>query len=70
VAFLDDDPVADPDWAEAVLARFATDTSIGVLGGPVFPIWPGERPVWLPPDPGLTALYGYRTARPDRAGAA
>lgn len=48
VAFLDDDAVADPGWAEAILGRFAASPGIGVLGGPVVPIWPAERPAWLP----------------------
>ena len=49
VAFLDDDALADPGWAEAILARFAARPGMGVLGGPVEPIWPAARPDWMPP---------------------
>lgn len=49
VAFLDDDALADPGWAEAILARFAARPGMGVLGGPVEPIWPAARPAWMPP---------------------
>jgi glycosyltransferase involved in cell wall biosynthesis len=49
VAFLDDDAIADRDWAQSILDGFARDPKIGILGGPVQPIWPVERPAWLHP---------------------
>ncbi len=49
VAFLDDDAIASPRWAETILDRFAARPTIGVLGGPVEPIWLAARPSWMPP---------------------
>ena len=48
VAFLDDDAMPDRGWAQAIVDRFAKTAGIGALGGPVEPIWPTERPAWLP----------------------
>lgn len=47
VVFLDDDAIAQADWLQAALDRFLSDESIAVVGGPVEPIWPAERPKWL-----------------------
>lgn len=47
VAFLDDDAVAEPDWAAKLLAAYADSTVIGV-GGCVLPDWRAPRPHWFP----------------------
>jgi glucosyl-dolichyl phosphate glucuronosyltransferase len=50
LAFLDDDAVADPGWLEAALSVFANVAKpIGIVGGPVHPIWECPRPDWLAP---------------------
>jgi GT2 family glycosyltransferase len=46
VAFLDDDAVADADWAGKLVAAYR-DTGAGVVGGRVDPIWEIDRPAWL-----------------------
>jgi glycosyltransferase involved in cell wall biosynthesis len=48
LAFLDDDAVASPDWAEEVLKTFASDDSVIGVTGPVDPLWDDESMVWLP----------------------
>lgn len=48
VGFIDDDAVADPGWADAILRAFADfGSKAGAVGGPVRPIWLSERPNWL-----------------------
>jgi GT2 family glycosyltransferase len=48
VACLDDDAVADPGWAEAILLGFADyGPRAGILGGKVRPLWRAKRPDWL-----------------------
>jgi GT2 family glycosyltransferase len=48
VACLDDDAVAEPGWAEAILLGFADyGPRAGVLGGKVRPLWRAPRPGWL-----------------------
>lgn len=47
VMFLDDDAVAPTNWLESALARFESDAKIAVIGGPVQPIWPCDKPEWL-----------------------
>ncbi|MGF1455879.1 MAG: glycosyltransferase family 2 protein [Alphaproteobacteria bacterium] len=48
IAYLDDDAVAPPDWLSGILDGFASaGAKAGVVGGPVDPIWPCERPAWL-----------------------
>ena len=55
VAFMDDDAVAEPNWAKALIEAFATGgADVGCVGGPVKPIWMSEPPTWLTP-----ALAGY-----------
>ena len=46
VAFLDDDAVADADWAANLVAAYR-ETGAGVVGGRVDPIWEVARPAWL-----------------------
>ncbi|MGY2078729.1 glycosyltransferase family 2 protein [Modestobacter sp. SYSU DS0657] len=47
VAFLDDDAVAAPTWAEEMLAAYRDPAVIGV-GGHVVPDWQAPRPSWFP----------------------
>ncbi|QBJ97632.1 glycosyltransferase family 2 protein [Rhodococcus sp. ABRD24] len=49
VAFLDDDAVAAPDWAESLLVHYDDPDVMGV-GGYVAPRWPKSRPNWMPPE--------------------
>ncbi|MFL6117534.1 MAG: glycosyltransferase, partial [Catenulispora sp.] len=47
VAFLDDDAVADREWAALLLAPYTDPDIIGV-GGRARPAWDEPRPRWLP----------------------
>lgn len=48
IAFLDDDAIALPGWLAAIQRAFLLSPSIGVVGGPVLPDWPGASPPrWL-----------------------
>ena len=55
VAFMDDDARASSSWISRIIEDF-NDPEIGIAGGPVRPIWPSSRPVWLHP-----WLEGYLT---------
>lgn len=48
MAFLDDDAMAFPDWAEEIVKTFASDDSVIGLTGPVDPLWDDESMSWLP----------------------
>jgi len=50
IAFLDDDSIAAPNWAAAILDGFATMPRAGAIGGPARPLWRGTRPAWLNDD--------------------
>jgi GT2 family glycosyltransferase len=48
IAYLDDDTVAAPGWAGALLAAFdAFGPEVAVVGGKVVPLFLSERPAWL-----------------------
>lgn len=47
VAYIDDDAVAMPGWAAAIVEAFDEHDDVGIAGGPVDPIWPDEAPLWL-----------------------
>jgi glucosyl-dolichyl phosphate glucuronosyltransferase len=47
IAFVDDDVLLYPDWAENMVKAFMNDTTIGVTG-PAFPLWENESMTWLP----------------------
>lgn len=50
VAYLDDDAVAEPGWAAALLARIATlPPRAAALGGRILPAWEAPLPAWWPP---------------------
>jgi O-antigen biosynthesis protein len=59
VAFIDDDAVAAPDWIERLMAHYADPFVMGV-GGRVVPMWPTERPRWLPEEFDWTIGCSYR----------
>jgi GT2 family glycosyltransferase len=54
VAFIDDDAVAEPDWAKELLRAFAQYPGAGCVGGRIVPRWLAPRPDWLTDD-----LLGY-----------
>jgi len=47
IAFLDDDVVAFPDWAEALVSTFVEKDAIG-LTGPALPLWDDPSMAWFP----------------------
>ena len=47
VAFLDDDAVAAPGWADDLSDHYRDRTVAGV-GGYASPVWPDVRPSWMP----------------------
>jgi lipopolysaccharide biosynthesis protein/glycosyltransferase involved in cell wall biosynthesis len=49
VAFVDDDIDAESGWLGAIVAAFEK-SDVMCAGGPIRPIWPGEKPSWLSPD--------------------
>ena len=45
---IDDDAIAETDWAKNIISAFQHDISrIGVVGGRVKPLWIVDRPLWL-----------------------
>lgn len=53
IAYLDDDACANVYWVESIYRAFKDGAGLrGVVGGPIYPIWPtsdGIRPDWLHP---------------------
>jgi glycosyltransferase involved in cell wall biosynthesis len=47
IAFVDDDVVLPPDWAEEMINAYQDDSIIGVTG-PALPLWEDESMSWLP----------------------
>jgi glycosyltransferase involved in cell wall biosynthesis len=47
ILFIDDDAVPADNWVAGLLAEFAKDPSVGVIGAAIDPIWEGERPDWF-----------------------
>jgi glycosyltransferase involved in cell wall biosynthesis len=47
IAFVDDDAVLLPDWAEETVKTYRNNSAIGVTG-PAFPLWEDESLKWLP----------------------
>jgi glycosyltransferase involved in cell wall biosynthesis len=48
LAFVDDDTVLYPNWAEEIMKTFANDPTIIGLTGPAIPLWEDESMKWLP----------------------
>lgn len=48
IAYLDDDAIANPGWAAAMLSSLTkVSQTPAAVGGPIIPIWEIERPPWL-----------------------
>jgi glycosyltransferase involved in cell wall biosynthesis len=47
IAFVDDDAVAEPGWARALMRHYRHERVAGV-GGYASPVWPEHRPTWMP----------------------
>lgn len=47
IAFVDDDCVLSPNWAEEMIKAYKDDSVIGVTG-PSFPLWEDESMSWFP----------------------
>jgi cellulose synthase/poly-beta-1,6-N-acetylglucosamine synthase-like glycosyltransferase len=69
LAFVDDDVIISPDWAEQVMATFADGTAIGMTG-PALPLWQDESMRWLPDEfhwlISCTSWVNWETIRPVR----
>ena len=66
VCFIDDDAVAPPSWLTAIEGHFASDKSLGAVGGPILPVVDGEPVRRLPDGPVLTvSWYGRVRDGPD-----
>jgi glycosyltransferase involved in cell wall biosynthesis len=51
IAFIDDDAVAAPNWAEELLRAYAmSGEGAMVVGGRIDPIWSAPRPAWVHDD--------------------
>jgi len=48
LAFIDDDALLLPDWAEETAKTYAEDSSIIGLTGPILPLWERESMAWFP----------------------
>ena len=70
IAFVDDDVILFPDWAEAVVKTYKDDSVIGVTG-PAFPLWEDESMDWLPEEfywiVSCTAFTGWNELRAVRS---
>jgi glycosyltransferase involved in cell wall biosynthesis len=47
LVFGDDDIVAEPTWLEHLAGEFDADSSVGVVGGRVKPLWDQTPPAWI-----------------------
>lgn len=47
IAFIDDDAIPDPKWAEAVISTFEND-DIGAVAGYIVPLWEHKNMSWFP----------------------
>ena len=60
IAFIDDDALPSPDWAEEMVKTYQDDSVIGVTG-PAIPLWEDESMAWFPEEfywiIGCTAWY-------------
>lgn len=48
VAFIDDDAIADKDWAIEIVKAFDQFENVGIVGGRIVPRWVTPKPSWLP----------------------
>lgn len=47
IAFLDDDAIAEPGWALAMMRHYE-NRRVACVGGFADPVWPESRPAWMP----------------------
>lgn len=70
IAFVDDDVVLFPDWAEEMVKGFEDDSIIGVTGS-ALPLWEEKKMSWLPDEfqwiISCTAFSGWKNARTVRS---
>jgi glucosyl-dolichyl phosphate glucuronosyltransferase len=64
IAFLDDDASADTNWLSRMIAHYHNPSVIG-FGGGVIPIWPDQRPRWLPEEFNWVVGCSYK-GQPER----
>jgi hypothetical protein len=64
--FLDDDAAARPGWLAALTEPYR-DPRVVATGGSVYPVWPVDRPSWLPPEFYWVVGCSYR-GLPETAG--
>ena len=48
LAFIDDDALLCPGWAQQTAGTYANDSSIVSLTGPILPLWEDEKMDWFP----------------------
>lgn len=48
IAFVDDDALLFPDWAEETAKTYAEDSSVIGVTGPILPLWEEESMNWFP----------------------
>ncbi len=70
IAFVDDDVVLYPDWAEEMVRTYHDNSIIGVTG-PGYPVWEDEKMSWLPDElqwiVSCTAFTGWQSERAVRS---
>lgn len=70
LAFVDDDALPFPDWAEELVKTYADPTIVGVTG-PILPLWEDEAMSWFPEQldwvVGCTMWSGITEQRPVRS---
>jgi glycosyltransferase involved in cell wall biosynthesis len=48
IAFVDDDALLFPDWADETVKTYAQDSSVIGVTGPILPLWEQESMSWFP----------------------
>lgn len=48
IAFIDDDALPLPNWAEEMAKAYTEDSTVIGLTGPIVPLWENESMVWFP----------------------
>ena len=47
LSYIDDDVVVDRGWLAAVIEVFEGDDAVGIVGGPILPVFEAEPPDWI-----------------------
>lgn len=63
VAFVDDDAIAAPGWAQAHLAMYGAPDAPSAVGGRIEVWWPRDPPTWLPEE--FESYFGRLDLGPD-----